>query len=57
MAKKAARKAAVKAAKTKKAAPRRAAKPARRPGGTGQYVYLFGRKTDGNGGMKPLLGG
>jgi pyruvate, orthophosphate dikinase len=23
----------------------------------GKYVYLFGRKTDGNGGMKPLLGG
>jgi pyruvate, orthophosphate dikinase len=23
----------------------------------GKYVYLFGRKTDGNGSMKPLLGG
>ncbi len=23
----------------------------------GKYVYLFGKKTDGNGGMKPLLGG
>jgi pyruvate,orthophosphate dikinase len=23
----------------------------------GKYVYLFGRKTDGNGTMKPLLGG
>src|SRR5512139_1585459 len=23
----------------------------------GQYVYLFGRRTDGNGSMKPLLGG
>src|SRR5258705_12327288 len=23
----------------------------------GKYVYLFGAKTDGNGGMKPLLGG
>ena len=22
-----------------------------------KYVYLFGRKTDGNGSMKPLLGG
>src|SRR5574339_1238031 len=22
-----------------------------------EYVYLFGRKTDGNGSMKPLLGG
>jgi len=25
--------------------------------GAGKYVYLFGQKTDGNGGMKPLLGG
>src|SRR5687768_12188470 len=25
--------------------------------GSGKYVYLFGRKTDGNGTMKPLLGG
>jgi pyruvate,orthophosphate dikinase len=25
--------------------------------GAGKYVYLFGVKTDGNGGMKPLLGG
>ncbi len=24
---------------------------------TGKYVYLFGKKTDGNGSMKPLLGG
>ena len=24
---------------------------------SGKYVYLFGRKTDGNGTMKPLLGG
>ena len=24
---------------------------------TGKYVYWFGRKTDGNGAMKPLLGG
>src|SRR5512132_3326348 len=23
----------------------------------GKYVYLFGRKSDGNGSMKPLLGG
>jgi pyruvate,orthophosphate dikinase len=35
--------------KKKKAAPARAA--------SGKYVYQFGRKTDGNGGMKPLLGG
>src|SRR5688500_1932964 len=26
-------------------------------GAPGKYVYLFGRKTDGNGQMKPLLGG
>src|SRR5690349_24886995 len=25
--------------------------------GGGKFVYLFGRKTDGNGQMKPLLGG
>ena len=25
--------------------------------GAGKFVYLFGQKTDGNGGMKPLLGG
>ena len=25
--------------------------------GAGKYVYLFGKKTDGNGTMKPLLGG
>jgi pyruvate,orthophosphate dikinase len=30
----------------------RVAKPA-----AGKFVYLFGRKTDGNGTMKPLLGG
>src|SRR5688500_15703557 len=24
---------------------------------SGRYVYLFGKKTDGNGTMKPLLGG
>src|SRR5438045_5929665 len=23
----------------------------------GKYIYLFGQKTDGNGSMKPLLGG
>jgi len=31
----------------------RTAKPAK----NAKYVYLFGRKTDGNGSMKPLLGG
>src|SRR6185295_3785483 len=37
-----------------------AAKPAKSktaPKAAGKYVYLFGRKTDGNGTMKPLLGG
>jgi pyruvate,orthophosphate dikinase len=29
----------------------------RAPKAGAKYVYLFGRKTDGNGGMKPLLGG
>src|SRR4026208_2406970 len=29
-----------------------------KPGkGAAKYVYFFGRKTDGNGTMKPLLGG
>jgi pyruvate,orthophosphate dikinase len=37
---------------TKKAAPRKAAAKT-----AGKYVYQFGRKTDGNGTMKPLLGG
>jgi pyruvate, orthophosphate dikinase len=39
---------------------RKAAKPARAAAGktgAGKYVYLFGKRTDGNGGMKPLLGG
>jgi pyruvate,orthophosphate dikinase len=31
-------------------------RPAGRPA-SGKFVYLFGRKTDGNGTMKPLLGG
>ena len=43
-----AKKAAKKKPAQKKSAPRAAA---------GQYVYLFGKKTDGNGTMKPLLGG
>ena len=38
----------------KKASPRPQASSAK----AGKYVYLFGKaKTDGNGGMKPLLGG
>jgi pyruvate,orthophosphate dikinase len=34
-----------------------AAKTAKKGGKTGKFVYLFGKKTDGNGTMKPLLGG
>ena len=44
----------------KKAAGRSAKSKATKADGTGKsakYVYLFGSKTDGNGGMKPLLGG
>src|SRR3954464_13190545 len=37
-----------------KAAP---AAPKRESAKAGQYVYQFGKTTDGNGGMKPLLGG
>jgi pyruvate, orthophosphate dikinase len=48
MAKKKAAKAAARTT-TKKAAARSAK--------AGKYVYLFGKKTDGNGTMKPLLGG
>jgi pyruvate,orthophosphate dikinase len=44
----------------KKAAGRSAKSKATKANGTAKgakYVYLFGSKTDGNGGMKPLLGG
>src|SRR6186997_1248659 len=66
MAKTATRKPARSAARTAKKtakAVKASAKKTTRPAGTtastsaGKYVYLFGRKTDGNGGMKPLLGG
>src|ERR1700741_3086940 len=43
---------ALKTKPTKKAGPKASAKTAR-----DKFVYLFGRKTDGNGSMKPLLGG
>src|SRR5215211_4269522 len=43
------------AARTSGAARPSAAKSQTAKGG--KYVYLFGRKTDGNGSMKPLLGG
>ena len=39
-------------AKAKKTAARKSA-----AGKTPKYVYLFGKKTDGDGSMKPLLGG
>ena len=42
------------ARKTTKKKAARATKPVTRKG---KYVYVFGRKTDGNGSMKPLLGG
>jgi pyruvate, orthophosphate dikinase len=52
MAKKAKKKAARPAVK-KTAAKKTSAKS----GTSGKFVYLFGKKTDGNGTMKPLLGG
>ncbi|HKC56919.1 MAG TPA: pyruvate, phosphate dikinase, partial [Vicinamibacterales bacterium] len=52
MTKKLARKAVRRAGKAGKAAGK-----ASGAGKTGKYVYQFGAKTDGNGGMKPLLGG
>jgi pyruvate, orthophosphate dikinase len=46
------------AKKAKKKAARPAAKKtASKSGKSGKFVYLFGKKTDGNGTMKPLLGG
>ena len=43
---------AAKKSTVKKVAPKKSASKS-----AGQYVYQFGRKTDGNGTMKPLLGG
>src|SRR5687767_11925093 len=64
MAKKATRTSVRPAARTKPAkgvkAAKKTARPAAKaatPAAKGKYVYLFGKKTDGNGGMKPLLGG
>ena len=54
MAKKATRKPARPGARTR---PAKAAKKSVKAAKKTAYVYLFGRKTDGNGGMKPLLGG
>jgi pyruvate,orthophosphate dikinase len=50
-----AKKKAVKAAK--KPAKKSAGKKSSTPKASGKHVYLFGKKTDGNGTMKPLLGG
>jgi pyruvate,orthophosphate dikinase len=47
-----------KQAAAKKIAPgAKKAAPAKKAAASGKHVYLFGRKTDGNGSMKPLLGG
>ncbi len=40
-----------------KAAPKGKASKSLTPAKNAKYVYLFGSKTDGNGSMKPLLGG
>ena len=51
---------ALKAKATSKAGPKASPKKAAAKKTTakaGKYVYFFGRKTDGNGSMKPLLGG
>jgi pyruvate,orthophosphate dikinase len=49
---------AKKAAALRKAAATKASRATTKSGGkSGKFVYLFGKKTDGNGTMKPLLGG
>ncbi|HEY9465601.1 MAG TPA: pyruvate, phosphate dikinase [Vicinamibacterales bacterium] len=49
---------AKKAAALRKATATKASKTTKKSSGTGgKFVYLFGKKTDGNGTMKPLLGG
>src|SRR5258706_487991 len=53
MAKRVGAKSAKSATGARKAAPVRAGKGVK----AGKYVYQFGARTDGNGGMKPLLGG
>src|SRR4029453_6384976 len=52
-----AKKRAVKAAKKTVKTAKKTAKKSTTPKAAGKYVYLFGKKTDGNGTMKPLLGG
>jgi pyruvate, orthophosphate dikinase len=56
MAKKKTVKVAKKAA-AKKGAPKKKGSASKASGKSGKHVYLFGKKTDGNGTMKPLLGG
>src|SRR5712691_5554387 len=51
------KKLARKANRAGKAGGARKASKASKAGKAGKYVYQFGAKTDGNGGMKPLLGG
>jgi pyruvate,orthophosphate dikinase len=55
MAKKAKKKAAAKSAAAARPAAKK--KTVTKSGKSGKFVYLFGKKTDGNGTMKPLLGG
>ena len=52
-------KSAARATAPKRARASKSAAPAAKAaaGKAGQFVYQFGKKTDGNGGMKPLLGG
>src|SRR5687768_12216532 len=60
MAKKVAKKVATKAATKVMRKPARVvakAEPQAKAVAKGKFVYQFGRKTDGNGSMKPLLGG
>src|SRR5688572_3025353 len=51
------KKSAAKASTAKKSAPARRAAAAGAKVESGKYVYQFGKKTDGNGTMKALLGG
>jgi pyruvate,orthophosphate dikinase len=46
-----------KAAKTVKKPAQKSTKRSSAPKASGKHVYQFGKKTDGNGTMKPLLGG
>ena len=53
----AAKKTTLKKVTPKKAAPTKTVPKKAAAAKAGQYVYLFGKKTHGNGSMKPLLGG